>query len=302
MNKRVTVDIHAQSTIAPDGRALMFAEWGDLDGSPMIHLHGTPGCRLSRWPDQELVRSTGAHVVIYDRPGYGGSDRHRGRRVADCVGDIVAIADAVGFDRFAVMGGSGGGPHALAAAALLADRVTRVLCIVGVAPYEAFGATWTDGMDPENVKEFGWAVAGEEKLAAELTREDAAMRERAVIDPANVFGAFDLPDSDRAVLERSDWSEVTREEVVEETRNGVWGWVDDDLAFLQPWGFDLATIRVPTAIWYGLDDVMTPPAHGRWLASHVPAALVRSLTGGHLGSDKSTVERYGWLSEGRPWG
>jgi pimeloyl-ACP methyl ester carboxylesterase len=301
MPRRVVGDRHLQTTTAPDGRVLTFAEWGDLEGSPVIFLHGTPGCRLSRHPNQELVRSTGAHVVIYDRPGYGGSDRHPGRRISDCVPDVVAIADAMGFDRFAVKGGSGGGPHALAAAALLGDRITRVACSVGLAPHEAFGETWTDGMDPENVKEFGWAASGERTLAAELTREDAAIRERVEIDPANVLGAFELPDSDRAVLAQSDSSEVTREEVDEETRNGVWGWVDDDLAFLQPWGFDLAAIRVPTAVWYGLDDVMTPPAHGQWLATHVPGALVRAQKGGHLGSESAMAELNRWLIDGRPW-
>ena len=301
MPRRVAVDRHLQTTTAPDGRVLTFAEWGDLEGSPLILLHGTPGCRLSRHPNQALVRSTRAHVVMYDRPGYGGSDRNPGRRISDCVADIVAIADAVGFDRFAVKGGSGGGPHALAAAALLGDRITRVACSVGVAPYEALGQAWTDGMDPENVKEFGWAMAGEATLAAELVREDAAMRERVAINPANVLGAFDLPESDRAALAQSDWAEVTREEVEEETRNGVWGWVDDDLAFLQPWGFDVTTIRVPTAVWYGLDDVMTPPAHGQWLASQVPGARVRAQTGGHLGSDSAMAELNLWLIDGRPW-
>lgn len=298
----MSIDRRAHTTTTPDGRVLMFAEWGDLDGSPLIALHGTPGCRLSRHPNQELVRSTGAHVVIYDRPGYGGSERHRGRRIADCATDVAAVADALGFERFAVKGVSGGGAHALAVAALLGDRVTRAACEVGAAPYEAFGDDWTAGMDPENVKEFGWAMGGEETLAAELTREAAAMRERVSIDPATMLGAFDLPESDQAVLARPEYAEVIRESVEEQTRNGVWGWVDDDLAELHPWGFDLATIRVPTAIWYGVDDVLTPPAHGRWLASNVPGALVRAQEGGHMSDpDKSMVELHGWLIEGRPW-
>src|SRR5580704_5731338 len=147
MPRRVVGDRHLQTTTAPDGRVLTFAEWGDLEGSPVIFLHGTPGCRLSRHPNQELVRSTGAHVITYDRPGYGQSDRDPGRSVAGCAADVAAIADALGFDRFAVRGGSGGGPHALAVAALLGDRITRVACVVGCAPYDALGDAWFDGMD-----------------------------------------------------------------------------------------------------------------------------------------------------------
>ncbi len=97
----------AQSIRVPDGRTVMFAEWGDPDGAPVFALHGTPGCRLNRHPNEELVRSTGARVITYDRPGYGGSDRLAGRRVADCVGDVLAIADSLGLERFAVGGGSG---------------------------------------------------------------------------------------------------------------------------------------------------------------------------------------------------
>src|SRR5581483_8383616 len=156
-----------------------------------IVIHGTPGCRLNRHPNQELVRSTGARVVTYDRPGYGVSDRKRGRIVNDCVADVVALADALGFEQFAVTGGSGGGPHSLAVAAALPDRVTRAGCVVGAAPYDVLGDEWFEGVDPENVKEFGWALEGEERLHEMLTKEDAEMRARVAEDPATLLGGFD---------------------------------------------------------------------------------------------------------------
>lgn len=303
MNQRVVADRRAQTTTASDGRILMFAEWGDLDGSPVFALHGTPSCRLYRHPNEALVRSTGAHVVTYDRPGYGGSDRHRGRKVADCAADVAAIADELGFERFAVRGGSGGGPHALAVAALLGSRVTRVACVVGCAPYDVLGETWFQGMDPANVKEFRWALEGEERLHTELTREDAAVRERVEEDPRNLLAPYDLPESDRAVLARPEFDQVIREEVAEMTRKGVWGWVDDELAFLQPWGFDPSAIRVTAAIWYGAEDVLVPAAHGEWLARHIPGAEVRVEQRGHIGDpDRSVVELNAWLVQGRPWG
>jgi len=291
------LDRTAQVTTVADGRTLMFAEWGDLDGSPVFTLHGTPGCRLNRHPDEELVRSTGARVITYDRAGYGGSDRHPGRDVADCVGDVAAIADALGVDRFAIWGGSGGGPHALAVAALLGDRVTRALCDVGVAPYEALGDAWFSGMDPENVKEFGWALESEDRLHRELVLEDEKLRQMVSIDPARILDQFDLPDSDKEVLAREDFGRVLRETIVEQTRSGVWGWVDDDIAFTRPWGFDPATITVPTQVRYGTSDVLVPPQHGEWLARAVPAAVVKLNELGHLGDpDADLVDRHAWLT------
>ena len=155
----------------PDGRTLAYATWGDPDGFPILSLHGTPGCRLNRWPNEEVYAQAGANWVTHDRAGYGRSDRHHGRRVVDEVADVEALADELGLDRFGVTGGSGGGPHVLACAALLPDRVVRAVCTVGVAPLGGPGLTedeWLAGMDPENVKEFRWAQAGEEVLVPEL--------------------------------------------------------------------------------------------------------------------------------------
>lgn len=179
--------------MALDGRTLVYAEWGDLNGKPVVALHGTPGCRLGRHPDEDLVRSTGAHVVTYDRAGYGGSDRNAGRSVADCVGDIEAVADAAGFGRFAVTGGSGGGPHALAVAALLGERVTRVIADVCPAPYDALGDEWTAGMDQENLKEFELALAGEEQLVPFIQAQYDRFVGRGEENASAILDDYDLP-------------------------------------------------------------------------------------------------------------
>src|SRR6516165_2603800 len=115
---------------AADGRAIAFAEWGDPAGFPVFGLHGTPNSRLARHWDESVFVEAGARLITYDRPGYGGSDRHAGRRVVDCVGDVVAIADALGLERFSVTGTSGGGPHALAVAASVPERIRRAGCTV----------------------------------------------------------------------------------------------------------------------------------------------------------------------------
>lgn len=293
----VGVDRSAQFATAPDGRTLMFAEWGEPDGKPVFSLHGTPGCRLNHHPSEDLLRSTGARIITYDRPGYGGSDRHRGRIAADCVGDVVAIADALSLDHFAVSGSSGGGRHALAVAALLGDRVTRVTCLVALAPYDALGDDWFKGMDPENVKEFGWALEGEEVLTEELERLDEKLRLMVSVDPSRIFDQFGLPASDKSALAREDFFQMRREVIFESTRNGVGGWVDDDLAATAPWGFDPATITVPTQVWYGTSDVLAPPVHGEWIARTIPGAVVRLNELGHLGDpDADVVERFAWLT------
>jgi len=283
-----------------DGRTLAFTEWGDPDGRPVITCHGTPGCRLNRHPNQKLVRSTGARVIAFDRPGYGQSSRNCGRRVVDVVDDVARLADHLDLQEFAVVGGSGGGPHALAIAAVFGDRVTRAACIVGIAPYDVLGDEWFTGMDPMNVKEFSWALDGEERLQTELSREDAEMRARVAEDPSNVLGDFDLPDADRRVLARPDVGTVIRESIAEQSANGVWGWVDDDLAFTKPWGFDPATIRVPTAIWWGAQDVLVPPQHGEWLAATVPNAVVRVHHGGghQMDPDVDFKVLQDWLRDG----
>ena len=175
--------------------------------------------------------------------------------------------------------------------------MTRAICDVGVAPYEALGEEWYAGMDPENVKEFGWALEGEDRLRTELEREDKQIRHMVSVDPSKILDQFDLPESDRAVLAREDFGQVLRETIVEQTRNGVWGWVDDDIAFTRPWGFDPATITVPTQVRYGTSDVLVPPGHGKWIAQTVPGAMVKLNELGHMGDpDVDLVDRHAWLT------
>jgi len=283
-----------------DGRSLGVAQWGDPDGTPVLSLHGTPGSRLGRPPAEAALRDAGIRLITYDRPGYGISDRAAGRRVVDCVGDVEAIVDALGISRFAVTGRSGGGPHALAVAARLPDRVALAECVVGAAPFDASGLDWLAGMDAENVEEFGWVRQGEQVLHQELTRLAAADLERMTADPAKVFSDdWQLADTDRQILARSDVQSVMVEAMREAFRPGVWGWVDDDLAFFEPWGFDVAEIRVPVTVRYGSQDVMIPAAHGAWLADHVPGAdVIVDEQAGHLAGPEVMLERMVLLAAG----
>lgn len=289
-----------QTTPAADGRTLCFAEWGDPDGFAVFSLHGTPGGRLNRHSDESKYAQAGARLITYDRPGYGRSDRHPGRTVVDCVADVAAIAEHLGIDRFSVVGGSGGGPHALAVAARLPERVVRARCDVGVAPYPADGLDWFAGMDPNNVREFEWALEGEAVLVPSLERELQEMGERVRQDPSQILGDdWDIPEADMEVLRRPEVMQTIREATEDLVQGGVWGWVDDDLAMTRPWGFDVSEMTVPIEVRYGVQDVLVPAAHGEWLAAHVPGAIVVAESGeGHLGDPDRIVELTRWLVSG----
>ena len=183
---------------AADGRTLTIAEWGDPDGFPVFSLHGTPGSRFDGQANASTYADVGARVITYDRPGYGGSDRFRGRRVVDCVADVSAIAGSLGIERFAVSGGSWAA-HSLAIAARLPERVTRSACVAGVAPFDMPGFDWFAGMDAVNIDEIGWALEGEDRLAREIDRMATAWLERLADDPSKA-GEVEFSDADRAVM------------------------------------------------------------------------------------------------------
>lgn len=277
------MDAHTQIVPTQDGSQLCFAEWAAPAGIPVMSMHGTPGCRLldARRLEQrfeELLAALGIRLISYDRPGYGGSDRRRGRTVADTAGDVAAIADALRLEHFAVVGGSSGSAHALAAAALLPARVRRVACVAPMAPYDQLGSEeWSKGQ-LDGVRQYVAAcLQGEERAAEQIAGEDAEMREGAQDDP-------------------------NQADVIEQTRNGIWGWVDDELAQLSAWGFDCRDVVAPTALWYDPDEKVLPAQHSRWLADAIPnATLVTTSALGHgsAGDPKPDWNRlYKWLMTG----
>jgi pimeloyl-ACP methyl ester carboxylesterase len=222
--------------------------------------------------------------------------------VADAAKDVEAIADALGLETFAVTGGSGGGPHCLAVATLLPGRVTRVACVVGVAPLGALGLAreaWLDGMTQGNVDEFTWAMGGERVLRPNLQRLAADDLARVAVDPTNPLGeSYEMSDSDREIMARPEYAVRVQRLMQEAYRQGIDGWLDDDLVFVAPWGFDLASLRVPAMVWYGTEDTLVPPAHGRWLSENVPGALVVTMSGGHLELVNRVDELLLWLIQG----
>jgi len=274
----------------PDGRALAYEISGEPGEPVVFSIHGTPGSRLGTHPIVPGVR-----VVSFDRPGYGASSRQPGRDVAAVAPEVAAIADEIGAQTFTVYGVSGGGPHALACAALLPDRVTKVASLVGVAPGDALGERWTTGMSESNVAEFAAAFAGGDALLKMLAPVGDLVRS----DPDAIIEmlAEELPPADLAVLTDPDTRAGLVTAMAEGLRPGVDGWIDDDLAFVIAWGFDPALITVPTLVWHGEDDILVPIAHAHWLHEAMPhSRLVTVPDTGHLGAFGVAASVVGWLA------
>ena len=270
------------STITlPDGRDLELEVRGPEEGPVIVFHHGTPGASTPLPAHVRAAAARGYRLVTTSRPGYSVSTRQPGRSVADVAADTSAVLDHLGLDTCLTMGWSGGGPHALACGALLPDRVRGALVIAGVAPYVAEGLDFLAGMGPENVEEFGAAVAGEATLRPVL---DAQQQELATVTGEQIAAAFGglVPPVDIASL-TGELAECLAAEFRQGLAIGVDGWVDDDLAFTRPWGFELADIAVPTYLWQGSEDLMVPFAHGRWLSEHIPGVVAHLERGeGHL--------------------
>lgn len=272
----------------PEGRELEVLVSGPSDSLALVHHTGTPsGPVLDPWV-AAAAAANDLRLVMYARPGYGRSTRRPGRTVATAAEDTAVVLDHLGAGPFVTMGHSGGGPHALACAALLPDRCFAAASVAGIAPWNAPGLDVLAGMGPENVEEFTRAAAGSEQLTPVL---DAQIEELRSIEGPGVVAALGglVPDVDKAALsgELGDHLAASFRRAMEQ---GSAGWHDDDLAFVQHWGFELDDVRVPVSIWQGSQDLMVPFAHGEWLAEHVPAATGHLLDGhGHLSLTKEHV-------------
>ncbi|MET8140681.1 alpha/beta hydrolase [Sphaerisporangium sp. NPDC005288] len=283
-----------------DGR-LAVTEWGDPYGTPVFFFHGTPGCRVGPLPKTSFLFRHRIRLICYDRPGYGRSTRREKRAVSDGADQVRTIADRLGIERFAVVGRSGGGPHALACAALLRERVTKAATLVTLAPPDegpdGMGRRWYDDMAPSNIKEYEAASQGTRYFTEFLEPRAQDIREK----PTSLIRGFfhELPQSDRRIVMNA----VVRKSLTQgyeiALKSSFGGWVDDAVAFRNPWGFDLALISAPVRLWHGADDIFSPVSHTGWLAEKIRGAEPLIQQGvGHFSAIYALPSLLTWLTAG----
>ncbi len=261
----------------PDGRTVHAYDTGG-SGLPVCWHHGTPNIGAPPGP----LLDAGVRWFSTDRAGYGGSTPLPGRTVGSVAADVEAVADALGIERFALMGHSGGSPHALACAALLADRVVATVAMSGLAPYDAEGLDWYAGM----------ADAGVASLhAAEQGRQAREELEEAGEELDTGF----TPGDEEALGGRWSWFlDVVRPAIAA----GPAAAIQDDLAVVAPWDFDPADIATPVLVVHGDADRMVPVSHGRWLAATIPGSELWVRAGdGHVTVMDAAADALGWLME-----
>jgi pimeloyl-ACP methyl ester carboxylesterase len=267
---RIDVDPHC---------TLLVRDFGPVGAPAVVYHHGTPSCSVDMPTGWGNVPD-GVRVITFDRPGYGASPNVAGRRVADAGRWTARIADVLGIDQLAVMGTSGGGPHAAAAAALLTNRVTRLCVSVGLGPVGQAGFDWEAGMPEETIAEMRCAISGEEQSRAfiqELMKQE---------DPLSDW-MDQIPPSDRDVLSRPEVAYEEEQITQAAIGDGADGWIEDDLAFFnRAWGVDLTNISATTLLLYGGADMFVPHTHGDAMREAIGhGQLVKVPQGGHYMRD-----------------
>ena len=294
---RVAGVLIERQIVAADGRALQVLERGDGNGRPVLVHNGTPNSRLLFDADVARAERQGIRLISYDRPGYGGSTRQQGRSVADCAEDVRAIAAALEIKRLVVWGISGGGPHAIACAALLPDLVPAVAVLASSAPWNAAGLDYFAGMGQLNVEDIQLMLADPVAARAkcESDRQDMlAITPEALVEYLKTL----LTGVDAAVL-----TGELAQYFVDAWRSGLapgsHGWWDDTVAELAPWGFELDSVRTPVLLCHGRQDRFVPFAHGEWLSRHIPGVQAELTDAdGHLTLTARHLDHvHAWLLE-----
>ena len=289
---------NTQRTIkTPDGRTLAVEEAGDPGGRPVLVHNGTPNSRHLYGPAAADAGARGLRLIGYDRPGYGGSTPQPGRTVADCAADVRAICAGLGIGRLAMWGISGGGPHLLACAALLPDLVTAAASLASLAPADAEGLDWFEGMGQDNVDDFKLLQRDEKAARAKLETEREEMLAVSADDLAELLKTLLTP-VDAAAL-TGEFAEYLTWTGREGLAPGSQGWWDDGMAHASPWGFELSAIRVPVLLMHGRQDQFVPFGHGQRLAPRIPGVEARLLDrDGHLTLETNRIgEVHAWLAD-----
>jgi pimeloyl-ACP methyl ester carboxylesterase len=254
-----------------DGRVLGVAEFGDPAGRPVVYHHGFPGSRLdyALLDPEDVARSSGVRIIALDRPGSGLSSPRPGRSLLDQADDVAAAVDALGVDRFALLGFSGGAPFAAACAYALPSRVTSLALVSGMGPAHAPGMK--DGLS--------WTLAGRSGLVRRLILwlMDLGLSKDPDKFLARSLGT--MPPPDRALLEQDAGARLFLAGLAEAFRNGRAGAHRDGHLYKSPWGFELGDIAVRTSAWHATEDANVPVSVGRFAAAQIPGCVEHIVEG-----------------------
>ena len=277
------VQARGHTTTLRDGRTLAWCEYGDLSGTPVFALHGTPGSRIWSMDDDPDARTLGIRLITPERPGYGMSTPQKDRTMLGWADDIAQLADRLGFEQFAVIGGSGGAPHTLACAHALPDRVTQIMIWACPSPFEA--NVETPGLAFANRLGFFVSRHISPRLPW-LMRTMLGQTVRAVEkDPSVLIDQIkpQLCKADQEAIEDPEYREIALAMTAEAYRSGIEGHFGDLTVTARPWGFDPADVQTPTHLWHGEADTLVPVPMGRYMADVLPNVTAHFLPGkGHL--------------------
>lgn len=284
------VPSRTDSTIKlPDGRRLAYAEWGVADGKPLFFFHGTPSSRLY-CPDEPATEAAGIRVITVDRPGIGRSDIRGARRLSDWPPDVIALADALGIERFAVVGWSAGGPYAAACAALIPSRLTAagIVSTRHLSQYNFVERPESyDELDDDERAEYDLAQKDPAAAADSAARNSADFVAMVRTDPRSVIAPAEQPEGDRWLFADETLAEPFYAATSESVRQGAdglkWELIDGWL----PWGFRLDGIRMRVHLWHGEQDPRVARKHVDFTASRIPDCVLTVWPGvGHFGIAK----------------
>lgn len=266
-------------TILPDGRDLGWIEVGDATGTPILGFHGTPGSRYEIAMDEGPLREAGLRLICVDRPGYGLSSFQRDRRLVDWPRDVEHLCDHLGIERFAVLGHSGGGPHAAVCAALLGERVTAAAIVSGVGPLADQRAF--ESMKRSDQLQMGLSRRRSPVMRAASNLQMGVFRQFPSWTIDMMAKQFSPPDVE--ILSRTSVRAVMELEARRMSRTTGDAVAQDLEIFVADWGFELGDIKVPVHIWQGDVDLSVPAAHATIMHEAIPGSVLHEMTGaGHF--------------------
>jgi pimeloyl-ACP methyl ester carboxylesterase len=279
----------SQQLTLPDGRKLGYDEHGPSNGQPLFYFHGTPSSRIefNMVKNEQLLESLNLHVIAPDRPGLGLSDFQPGRRFMDWPKDVTALADNLGFERFTILGYSGGGSYAAVCAFSIPERITKAGIVSGVGPFTE--PTLVEGIPQENQRflflsdQRPWLS----RMMVRIMKLGVQFAPQKAIE--NVMAT--LPEADRAMMSQPEVQHTFLAMVQEGLRQGPRGPQHETRLMVTAWDFKPQEIQIPVHLWHGEDDRNAPIAMGRYMAMAIPNSRTKFYPGeGHISLFKKYSE------------